>query len=308
MAASRRLALVGVLIAIGVSSSPVSGGAASGSPGCETGGALAPAAAAKGRPGSAREPNVDAAYKSDLQRGGGPGGDGTRSPAQAPAVKGGVIKVHFHVIDILPVPPISSVSDAQISDQINELNQAFALTGWSFVLASFERTNNATWFVMDYGSLAEQQAKAFLHQGGAGDLNIYTANLGGGLLGWATFPASYAQRPSNDGVVLLFGSLPGGRAAPYDEGDTAVHEVGHWMGLYHTFQGGCTKQNDLVTDTPAEKFADYDCVTGRDTCQGVGLDPVRNYMDYGSDVCINHFTPGQDTRMDYQFSAYRSGG
>jgi hypothetical protein len=79
------------------------------------------------------------------------------------------------------------------------------------------------------------------------------------------------------------------------------------MGLYHTFQGGCTKQNDLVADTPAEKSAAYDCIGGRDTCRAGGLDPVTNYMDYGTDAVMDEFTPDQDTRMDYQFSAYRSG-
>jgi hypothetical protein len=304
MVASRRLALVGVLMAIGVSSSPASGGVASGSPGCETAGASAPAASAKGRPGSAREPNVDAAYKSDLQRGGGPGGDGTRPPSQPPAVTGRAISVYFHVIDI---GLVGYVSDAQIADQMKVLNGAFTSTGWSFDLVTVDRTTNATWFAMGYNSVAEQQAKTALHKGGPGDLNIYTANLGGGLLGWATFPADYATRPSNDGVVLLFDSLPGGLAVPYAKGDTAVHEVGHWMGLYHTFQGGCTKQNDLVADTPAEKSADFYCTDGRDSCRAGGLDPVTNYMDYGTDLCMDHFTPDQDTRMDYQFSAYRSG-
>jgi hypothetical protein len=148
--------------------------------------------------------------------------------------------------------------------------------------------------------------KSALHVGNAGVLNFYTNNAGGILLGWATFPFWYAGDPLMDGVVCLYSSLPGGSEVPYNEGDTGTHEVGHWLGLFHTFQGGCAAvYNDFVADTPAERKPAFGCPVGLDSCPKEGIDPIENFMDYSDDPCMYKFTNGQSARMEALTLHYR---
>lgn len=221
------------------------------------------------------------------------------------AQAGGVINVYWHVIT--NTSGQGAPTTTQINNQISVLNAAYAGSGFSFVLAQVDTTANNTWYTCS-GGTCESQMKNALRIGTADDLNVYSNNMGGGLLGWATFPSSYASNPKMDGVVVLVGSLPGGNAAPYNLGDTGTHEVGHWMGLYHTFQGGCNGSGDSVSDTPAERSPAYGCPVGRNSCRNKpGNDPITNFMDYTDDSCMNTFSAGQDSRMNAQWTQYRAG-
>ncbi|MBD0373732.1 MAG: zinc metalloprotease [Pyrinomonadaceae bacterium] len=235
--------------------------------------------------------------------------------ASAAASSTVTIPVYFHVINKGAGISNGDVPTTMLQRQIDVLNRSYggatggASTGFRFILAGVTRTTNAVWYNMGYGSIEERDAKAALRTGGANALNFYTANLGGNLLGWATFPWSYHSKPELDGVVILYSSLPGGSAVPYNEGDTGTHEIGHWLGLYHTFQNGCSTGNDYIDDTPAERSPAFGCPVNRDTCttsKYPGLDPTENFMDYTDDPCMWAFTAGQSVRMRDMYVQYRA--
>lgn len=219
----------------------------------------------------------------------------------------GTIDVAFHVIyrSGRRGTTQGNIPQSMIDDQIDVLNAAYSGTGFSFNLVSVDRTNSKRWFSVTPGSNKEGQMKQALAIDPATTLNIYTLNPGQGLLGWAYFPWDLPEDSYWHGAVLLYSSLPGGSAAPYDEGDTGTHEVGHYLGLYHTFQGGCSAPGDFIDDTPAEASPAYGCPIGRDTCAGGGDDPIFNFMDYTDDDCMDEFTSDQASRMSWAVATYR---
>jgi hypothetical protein len=224
--------------------------------------------------------------------------------AEASATTAWSIPVRFHVV-YNPSNNAGNISNTMINNQISVLNAAFQGTGFSFTLASVDRTGNKKWFTGCYSSGTERQMKQALAIDPANNLNIYTCAPSGGILGYAYLPPTFPESNYRHGVVLLHSSLPGGSAAPYNLGDTGTHEVGHYLGLDHTFEGGCAAPGDSVADTPAEASPAYGCPVGRNTCSSAGLDPIENFMDYTDDTCMDEFTAGQTSRMQAMVSTYK---
>jgi hypothetical protein len=219
------------------------------------------------------------------------------------------VPVVFHVVTASG--GAGNVTASQITQQITEINQDFAggessqasNTEFRFTLQATRRWTNTGWFNGVDDPNVEAAMKSATREGGANVLNIWSTNTS--YLGFATFPSWYAADPELDGVVIQYGSVPGGSITNFNLGKTASHETGHWLGLYHTFQGGCSASNDQVSDTPAQRTETSGCPAGKDTCPAAGVDPIHNYMDYSYDSCYNQFTPGQKTRMKNQWAAYR---
>ena len=132
-------------------------------------------------------------------------------------------------------------------------------------------------------------------------LNIWVAEIGGGILGYAQFPGGNA---STDGVVIspqYFGNT-GFVAAPFDKGRTATHEVGHYLNLRHIWGDGRCRQDDFVTDTPSSNAPNYGCPSFPiENCKTT--DMTMNYMDYTNDECMYMFTDGQHNRMRSIFAS-----
>ena len=230
--------------------------------------------------------------------------------ARAAAVSETVtIRTWIHVMRADTTVAGGNVPRAWIDAQVDVLNASFSGetggkdSGFRFRLVGVTRTTNADWFDM-HSQGQDRKMKLALKRGGLRVLNVYLVNHRT-LLGYAYLAQDAQQVGVLDGVVVHYQSLPGGNLDIYSEGDTAVHEVGHWLDLFHTFDGGCNR-GDQVADTAPEASPAFDCPVGRDTCEGGGLDPIRNFMDYTQDSCMFRFSNGQGARMRQAWAAFRA--
>ncbi|TMQ68851.1 MAG: zinc metalloprotease [Candidatus Eisenbacteria bacterium] len=231
-----------------------------------------------------------------------------QEPSATESGLGGVVQVALHVIwngvD-------GAITDAQVEEQIEELNEDFSGasggwdTGYRFVLTSVDRTLDANWFDLAMGSNNERRMKEALAVDPLHHVNVYTARIS--ALGWSSFPWDIAEDDVHQGIVIHYGSVPGGAITNFNLGRTLTHEMGHYFGLFHVFFTGCLEPNDYVSDTPAEAQATTGCPPdSTDTCSSMpGVDPIHNYLDYSYDACYSQFTAGQDARMDGMLQTYR---
>ena len=244
--------------------------------------------------------------------------------AQAPDVRlpgGGfpqlLIPAAYHVIT--SESGQGEVDEQQILDQHDVLNAGLAPWGMELVFLSWETVPNDDWYgVATINGNVDNPAALAMKTALAVDptttLNLYFNDLGTSLKGYAQFPDTWPEDSPRWGVVMDNSTLPG-TGDPFGGGNVGTHEVGHALGLYHTFQGGCHADSqcatagDRVCDTPAESSPNgfgQACGNLRDSCPtSEGNDPVENFMDYSSPDCMIEFTVGQATRMHEIMSTFK---
>lgn len=200
------------------------------------------------------------------------------------------------------------LDDESIRYQMRRLENAFS--DFTFVLRDVNRYPDASF--LKTCLLYEDEEFKLLNrqpQDGPDVMYVYVCHPSSSPIGWSYFPWDYELWSQYDSVMISYEEFPYHNYTEY-QGGTLVHEVGHWLGLYHPFEGGCELGDD-VADTPAMLEPRYDCLyfgeEPPDSCPDQpGKDLVTNFMDYLDDECSLAFTPGQEDRMRQAWDVYRS--
>jgi len=230
---------------------------------------------------------------------------GSPRVAQAQALKQSPLDVSVHFWAVQGPTWAGTIPTGVLRLMVKKLNTAFkakAVFTKRTASAVFFKNNREAWVLLTPQRITIQRS---LRIGGPLDLNVFITAMGttsdAQILGLATFPSDYQYDPRIDGVTIDYRSLPGPNAfADYNQGNTLIHEVGHWLGLFHTFQDGCRPPGDYVSDTPSQATPDYQCAVAVATCGPRVFHDVHNYMNYVDDKCMTHFTPGQYSRIANQ--------
>mmetsp|Transcript_3569 Transcript_3569/g.8908 ORF Transcript_3569/g.8908 Transcript_3569/m.8908 type:complete len:562 (+) Transcript_3569:1824-3509(+) len=196
-----------------------------------------------------------------------------------------------------------------LENQVEILSKAYGIAKISFEVHTVRHIQSDVWFTdCEQENVAERIRSQLVHDP-KHFLNIVTCYPHKDILGWSnTFPHEEAEDSQSHVLFLNYNTIPGASRGPFSLGHTAVHEIGHYFGLLHTFNvdNSCDKDADDIEDTPIEAVAAYGCPVGRDSCpDSPGEDPVSNFMDYSFDSCMSHFTPLQAKRMRFMISQFR---
>ncbi|KAL7961724.1 hypothetical protein V8C34DRAFT_301823 [Trichoderma compactum] len=196
------------------------------------------------------------------------------------------ISVYVHIVASSQNETDGYLSDETIHSQLQVLSSDYQPANISFALKAIDRTINETWA----NGTDLELMRYSVRNGSYNDLNLWFIPKFH-TLGLCTVPTAGDDLDlalSQDGCTIRSDTVPGGSLDNYNLGKTLTHEVGHWLGLLHTFEGGCEGDGDFVDDTPAQASPSNGCPEGRDSCPDKpGLDPIHNFMDYSYEYVRN---------------------